>query len=408
MSQGEKKTLKAQVRQLVVDYQLWMMLLIIAFGCSQNKKGAQEQKYICPMHPTVIQEKPGTCPVCGMELVLKGNSLTEVKSSNELNYLLKPVNAVIVSTIKTITPTLKSMDVEIKSNGIITYDTRSLTAVSSRVSGRVEKLFIKYNFQPIRKGQKILEIYSPDLQNAQRDLLYLLQSDRENSQLINGAKEKLKLLGMSDEQMNQLISTGRESNSFSVYSSKDGYITNSIPSFDNSSEVAVREGMYITAGEVIFNVVNVNSVWAEFDIFSNDVASVKINDRVQIHLEATGEVLEEKIDFIEPFYKEGQSFTKVRVILPGGNSKYRIGQLVSASLDKPLQAMWIPLSARLDLGTRQIVFVKKGGIFEPKEILSGTQSGQYVEVIKGINSNDSLAYNAQFMIDSESFVKTKD
>src|SRR5439155_1581072 len=122
----------------------------------------------------------------------KGKHNEEVKITAELNYLLKPVNSVVISSINTVAPVRKSMDVEVKANGIITYDTRSLTTISSRLNGRIEKLFVRNNFQPIYKGQKILEVYSPELLTAQRDLLYLLKSDKENSQLIEGAKEKLR------------------------------------------------------------------------------------------------------------------------------------------------------------------------------------------------------------------------
>src|SRR5882757_4600146 len=140
-------------------------LLLIAYcllaSCSQNKKQAQTEEYTCSMHPTVVLDKPGTCPVCGMDLVLKGKATGEVKAMGELNYLLKPVNAIVISSIKTVTPVRKSVELKTEANGMITYDTRRLTTISSRFSGRIEKLFVKSNFQPIHKGQRIFEIYSP-------------------------------------------------------------------------------------------------------------------------------------------------------------------------------------------------------------------------------------------------------
>jgi len=403
----ESRMLKVNALRWTIDYQLLTLVLLITFGCSPNKHAHTEQ-YTCPMHPTVVQDKPGTCPVCGMELVLKGNPSQEGKITDELNYLLKPVNSTIISSIKTVAPVMKPMDIKIKANGIITYDTRAFATISSRFDGRIEKLFVKYNFQPIHKGQKILEIYSPELLTAQRDLLYLLKSDKENLQLIDGAKEKLRLLGASDRQIDQLVSKGKESSSFSVYSTEDGFIVNSSETSTNQSELEVREGMYVTAGQIIFKVVNPKNVWAEFDFYSKDVAQIKVNDPIQIKLEESVEELEAKINFIQPFYKDGQSFTKVRVYLSNSNGQYRIGQLVSASFNKPSKdSMWIPLSAQLDLGTRRIVFVKKGDTFQPLEVITGNQSDNWMEVLKGINVADSIAYNAQFMIDSESFIKIK-
>jgi len=386
---------------------LLTLVLLIAFGCSKNKHANTEQ-YTCPMHPTVVKDKPGACPVCGMDLVLKGKHNDEAKITAELNYLLKPVNSSVISSIKTVTPVRKSIDIKAKANGIITYDTRALTTISSRISGRVEKLFVKYNFQPIRKGQKILEIYSPELLTAQRDLLYLLKSDKENAQLIDGAKEKLRLLGASDQQIDQLMSTGKESASFSIYSQTEGYIVSSGENQDGQSELDAREGMYVTASQVIFKVANVKNIWAEFDLYSKDASLIKVNDPIQITIDELKEELNEKVNFVQPFYKEGENFTRVRVYLLNPNGKYRMGQLVLASFNKPsCESLWIPMTAQLDLGTKKILFIKIEKMFQPVEITTGTQSGNLIEVLKGIGAGDSIAYNAQFMIDSESFIKIK-
>ncbi len=392
----------------LVAYCLLLTAYCLLESCSQNKKQAQAEVYTCPMHPTVVQAKPGSCPVCGMDLVLKVKHKEEVKVTAGLNYLLKPANSAVISSIKIVTPIRKSMEVKTNANGVITYDTRAVTTISSRFNGRIEKLFVKYNFQPIHKGQKILEIYSPELLTAQRDLLYLLKSDKENSLLIEGAKEKLKLLGTSDGQISQLVSTGEESSAFNVYSPAEGYITNSSESQVTQSELDVREGMYVTTGQQIFKVANPKNVWAEFDLYTKDAALVKINDPIQIRLDNSSDGIDAKINFIQPFYKDQQSFTKVRVYLSNGTGKYGVGRLISASFSKPSQdSMWIPLSSQFDLGTKKVVFTKREGVFRPKEIIVGNQSDDWIQVLKGIDDHDSIAYNAQFMIDSESFIKIK-
>jgi len=381
--------------------QLSILILLIP-SCSPNKHVHAEQ-YTCPMHPTVVQDKPGTCPVCGMDLVLKGKHGEEAKITDELHYLLKPVNSTVISSIKTVVPVRKSMNIRANANGIIVYDTRALTTISSRFNGRIEKLFVKYNFQPIHKGQKLLEIYSPELLTAQRDLLYLLKSDKE---LIDGTKEKLRLLGVSVEQINQLVSRKEEINSFNVYSSAEGYISNTSENLTSQTELEVREGMYVSAGQTIFKVVNPKNVWAEFDMHSDDAVLVKVNDPLQIKFDESTEVLDARINFVQPFYKNGQSFAKVRVYLSNSNGKYHVGQLITTSFNSTSQdSWWIPLSSRLSLGTKTIVFVKKDGIFQPREITTGYQSDNWLEVLKGIDATDSIAYNAQFMIDSESFIK---
>ncbi len=424
--------------QLTIDYRLWTtaVLLIVALACTPNKKQSEHESYTCPMHPTVIQDKPGSCPICGMDLVRKRQQEEEVKITAELNYLLKPTNAMVISSIKTVMPVQKSMEVVTKANGMITYDTRRFTSVPIRFGGRIEKLSIKYNFQPVRKGQKILEIYSPELLTAQRDLLYLVKSDAENLQLIEGAKEKLRLLGISDSQINQLVSSGQESYSFSVYSPVGGYVveedaltlfsqSTSSSSMDggmnggssakakqtstplSTNELQTREGMYVNAGQSIFKIVNTDYVWGEFNVYQRDASFIKVNDKTQLTFD-TSETIEATVNFVQPFFKSVESFVKVRVYLPNPGSKFRVGQLVTASFNKPSkESIWIPLSARLDLGTKEIAFIKRRGVFRPKEIATASQSGDWIEVSGGLETSDSLAYNAQFMVDSEGFIKVR-
>jgi membrane fusion protein, copper/silver efflux system len=412
-------------------------VLLVLASCNRGSEQAVADTYICPMHPTVISDRPGTCPVCGMDLVRKGKPGEEVKITAELNYLLKPTNAMVISSIRTVTPVQKQFEFTTTANGVITYDTRRSTSIPIRFGGRVEKLLIKYNFQAVRKGQKLLEIYSPELLNAQRELLYLVRSDKDNTLLIDGAKEKLRLLGLTDSQVDQLISTGKENISISVFSPVDGYVVEDAPvaastpvkpsagsTMDNgmtatstpgqdpmqfqNTALTVREGMYLSAGQAVFKVVNTDKLWAEFDVYQRDVPYLKVNDRAQLTFEAAPETVDAKVDMVQPFIKSGESFAKVRVYLPNADEHYRVGQLVKASFGKSSDSsLWIPSSARLDLGTREMVFVKRRGVFRPKEIVTGRQSDEWIEVSKGLEAGDSVAYNAQFMIDSEGFIKVR-
>ena len=203
-----------------------LSLLIVLASCTgkEDHSAHASSQYTCPMHPQIVQNKPGVCPICGMELVQKAREGGEVKITKELSNLLRPTSAAIVSSIKTIVPIRREMTLKAEANGIITYDTRRAATLPIRYGGRIEKLYVKYNFQPIYKGQKLLEIYSPELVTAQRELLYLLESDPENIPLINGAKQRLYLLGVSEGQVKQLTTSRKESYSFPVFSPVDGYI----------------------------------------------------------------------------------------------------------------------------------------------------------------------------------------
>ncbi len=430
-----KQNLIATMKSIVHGrWSIIMLVLFIQIGCSNKDDHSHSQEYTCPMHPTVLQDKPGTCPVCGMDLVLKGNAGDEIKITSELNYLLKPTNVSVVGSIKVITPISKSMTNTIETNGIITYDTKRVTSVPIRIGGRIERLMIKYNFQPIRKGEKILEIYSPELLTAQRDLLYLLKSDSENIQLIESAKEKLKLFGVTDQQIAQITSSKKEIYSFPVYSSVDGYITEesglgvsslpaSSPSTDMNGissmrataspnsitrELQTRAGMYVSAGQTLFKVINTEQVWAEFNIRQREANKIKLNDSIWLSFDQSQKEIQSTIGFIQPFYQEGANFAKVRVYLPNLKHEYQIGELVNGKLKKESEkSLWIPSRASLDLGTQKIVFIKRNGAFRPKSFSAGQTSGDWIEIVSGIDVQDSIAYDAQFLVDSESFIKAR-
>ncbi len=420
-----------------MDYGLWTIIILIALsGCSKKSDHAHEQEYTCPMHPTILQDKPGTCPVCGMDLVLKGRVGDEVKITSELNYLLKPTNVSVVGSIKAITPVLKSVEITDETNGVITYDTKRITSIPIRVGGRIEKLLIKYNFQPVRKGEKILEIYSPELLTAQRDLLFLQKSDADNIELIESAKEKLKLLGVSNQQISQISKSQKELYSFPIYSSVSGYVVEetsqsvaaaSAPTSSPSSgmnggsamsasstntilpkEIQAREGMYVTSGQTIFKIVNTEQVWAEFNLNQDDAKQIHLKDSIDLSFDSSQQEIRSVINFIQPFYQEGENYLKVRVYLTNPKNKYQIGQLVKGRLKTTSEkSLWIPTTASMDLGTEKIVFIKRNGTFRPKSIITGKISTDSIEILSGLEMQDSIAYDAQFLMDSDSFIKVK-
>ena len=150
-----KKNLRSSI------YLLFPIFFLLVFtGCKQDEKKTtnhphEGEEYTCPMHPQIVQDKPGSCPICGMDLVKKSNH-SNAEVSEELNYVLKATNTSTVSSIATVELEEKSMEIKTISNGIVTYDTRQAFSIPIRFSGRIEKLFVTYNFQPVEKGQKIL------------------------------------------------------------------------------------------------------------------------------------------------------------------------------------------------------------------------------------------------------------
>ena len=188
-------------------------LLILSIACNRQKDihaGHPQEtvEYTCPMHPEIIRDAPGTCPICGMDLVLKEKGNQKLKVL-DLETLIKPTNEYVISTIPVTTIEKREEEIEIEALGNVAYDTKEVGSIAARISGRIEKLYVRFRFQKVNKDQHILDIYSPEVVTAQQNLLFILQNDSTNTSLLEAAKIKLRLLGMNEVQMRKVIQSGK-------------------------------------------------------------------------------------------------------------------------------------------------------------------------------------------------------
>ena len=418
---------------------LLTILIVTVTACSQNNNSASDDTYTCPMHPTVVSDKAGSCPVCGMDLVRKARKGEEVKISKDLTMALKSPNEIVMTSIKTIKAEYKQMHFSMEAQGIVTYDTRNIYTIPTRIGGRLEKVLLKYPFQQVNKGQKVVEIYSPELITAQRELLYLLEYDAENNELIQSAKSKIVLLGASEAQLVELTQRKNVLNTFPVYSTFTGYLliegerqpftgtqpatkpassatmntmeasTSSSPSTalgTNQSQInsIPREGTYVSAGQTLFKVVNPSSLRIVLDLPASQAGAVKKGASIQLDF-GNGTETNGIVDFIQPFFNEGEEFLKLW-IYTNRSEELHIGHLVNAKLNmQTTESLWLPKEAVLDLGLTHIVFVKENGTLKPKKVNIGIKAEGWTEIKQGLATTDEVASDAQYLVDSESFVK---
>nr|WP_294791092.1 efflux RND transporter periplasmic adaptor subunit [uncultured Mucilaginibacter sp.] len=404
-----------------------LLVFIAVFSACSNPKPApaivqakSEVKYTCPMHPQILQDHPGSCPICGMTLVKKSGQASE-GAGISLNTVLEPVNGSVVSSVKAIVPEQKEAPTIISADGYLDFDTRTFNNIASRFSGRIEKLYIKYAFQKIYQGQRIFDIYSPELITAQQDLIFVLKNSPQEIGLLNAAKQKLLLQGMTNEQVNQVIKTGKPFYSLPVYSAYEGHVHDmphgqmggasaTTPSdIANNLPLTIKEGMYVQKGQTLFNVVNPHMLWAIIKVDRTDMAALKLNQPVKITLpDLPGKTLAGKVNFIEPVLQNGDKTTSIRVYLDNMDHELKVNSLVKAGIRTgQTKGLWIPRSALVDLGSRQIIWLKKGPSYQAHQVNTGTIIGAQIQITKGLAVTDSLASNAQYLTDSESFIKTK-
>lgn len=340
--------------------------------------------------------------------------------ADDLHSLLKPVNSTIVSDIHTVSPVLREMTTQARVSGAIVYDTRRAHSVPLRFGGRIERLHVHYNFERVSKGQKLLEIYSPEIVTAQSELLYLLESDPGNTGLIAAARQKLQLLGLTPTQIDRLAETGEASYSLTIYSPYSGYLVEELatapspqqaaspdPGPAKEAELSIREGMYQEKGQTVFRVINTDRVVAEFSIYPETAPYIKTGDSLRIIPDNDREsALVAKVDFVEPFFQEGGTFSKVRVYLDNPDDRFKPGELVTAHFQSRTDSVpWVPEGAVVDLGTKKVAFLKEQGAFHPVPVQTGRSTGGWTEIVSGLSPADTIAYDGHFMVDSEGFIQ---
>ncbi len=428
---------------------VFLLLGLMLLSCNQGKIASiesQAQVYTCSMHPQILQNDPGNCPICKMDLVPQRATATHASADDSLKVLVKPTNELVISGIKTLRAEKGSRTAELSLKGVINYNTNNWKSVSARVSGRIERLYVKYSYEQVRKGQKIMDIYSPDLANAQQELLFL--KNNSEAVLFESAKKKLLFLGFTQSQIDQVLQSGKISPTVSVYSPYSGYVAeyapntvasgistqagatrigsatssgmnemnlgesaDAIPSVQAISMgqiLQIREGQYVSSGQKLFNLINTDQVWAEFFARPDQLQEFKRGIKVSIQsLDIAEQNAEVRVDLIQPYYRDGVNYSLIRANLPNSNSAWKVGQLISVLKQSKVDGHWVPRSAVLQLGKRYVVFIKRNSAFVPVFVEVNTLSDKWVDIGNSLGDEQEIAINAWFLVDSESFIKAE-
>ena len=349
----------------------------------------------------------------------KEGSGQSIKSTSIEN-LLKRTDNFIVGNYKTTTPKDTIINSEINLPGIIAYDPNSSVNIAARMSGRIERMYVNYKYQKVTKGQKLFDIYSPELLTEQQNFIYLITNDAENQSIIKASKQKLRLYGMTLHQVNVLASSKRANPVISIYSPASGIIQgtesmtkNTEGSMQNSNitteALTNKEGDYIKKSVVVFKLVNTNKVWGVFNVLQGYNSLIKINQSIKISSEfIENEPITAKVNFIETQFNQTDKTNRIRVYLNNSSLRLPIGLRLQGVLKtNPTKATWLEKEALVTIGNKKIVFMKIKDGFKAKEIKTGMEINDFIQIIQGVSVEDTIAKNAQFLIDSESFIKTK-
>ena len=373
--------------------------------------------WICALMITVsisFLESCNSKPTNNAEITSASEYAKPVTLNNiSLERLLKPTNEFVVASLPVITPGESDINIPVNAYGVIEADTRASGTISARFSGRIEKLYLHYRFQSVKAGQKVLEIYSTELLTAQENLLFLVKNDAQNSSFINAANQKLLLLGMSPAELSKVIESGKPLYNISVYSNYNGYVTSNVQNPTEmknpvpvTQELPLKEGMYVNKGQALFNIMNNNKIWAALQIFPQQQTIIKKGNAVQITAETnTNAVVNGKIDFIEPFFRNKSKTLTARVYFKNKDMLTLGSQVKAKIFTAGKKGLWLPEAAVLTLGMNEVVLLKSDGGFMAHKITAGMRADDKVQILSGLNATDTVAANAQYLIDRESFFK---
>lgn len=393
---------------------LIMMVLIPAIlflsGCGddahETHNGENEEVvYYCPMHPEVTSDKPGVCPICQMDLVLKDGDGDAMEEHLEGTVTISD-NKMILANVSTVKVNRENISRRINAYSVIDFAEPGRKLVTARFGGRIEKLYVDETGTYVKRGQQLFEIYSPDLVQAQNDYLIALDNlqnqsfisssgNRDSNPLLQSARKKLELFGITGEQIDHLEETKEVKLSLTYYSPMNGTVITK----------DIREGQYVNEGAVVYDIADLSVLWSISEIFENDLSAISKGDRVKLELNSyPGEVFEGRVDFIYPVVNENTRTVKVRSVLQNKGGKIKPNMYGQAIFTSDLgEGLTIPVDAVLLTGERNLVYVKTGeGSFLPREVKLGAKFDGKYQVVKGLSAGEEIAATGAYLLDSES------
>ena len=365
--------------------------------------GKSVPKYHCPMHPSVVSDRPGTCPICSMDLVPIGSAGDHASDDG-------PKSGVRGMAVVSIAPETRQimglklgviekrhMAREVRTSARIVADETRLWRVTTKIDGWVDKLFVAYTGQEVKKGDPLLTIYSPAIVAAQEEYVLALR-ERGAGTLAQSSRRRLELLDISAGQIQELARTGQVKKDVTLYAPASGVVTGR----------DVLAGQKIMAGDPLMVIADLSVVWGEADIYQSDLPYVKTGMPLELSLPYwPGKIFNGKVIFVSPTLDSESRTLRARLEIPNSEALLKPGAYGDAQLYYELgEKLSIPASAVMVGGKHAYAFHDLGdGHLVPAEIKLGARCDDYYELLSGLNEGDKVVTSANFLVDSESNLK---
>jgi Cu(I)/Ag(I) efflux system membrane fusion protein len=361
--------------------------------------------WTCSMHPQIKQDKPGQCPICAMDLI-PIKIFQSAEDDVDPNEIVLSESAAKLADIQTLVVTKGSPQKTLYLQGKVHADERNIAELTARFGGRIEKLYVNFTGQNVRKGEKLATIYSPDLLSAQRELLEAVSFKENRPSFYTAAKAKLKLWDLTDEQITAIEENGEPQLYFEVLSPISGTVM--------MRHVAL--GDYVKEGSALFQVTDLKKIWVMFDAYESDLPWINLGDHLRLTIPSIpGKEFDGKVAFIDPFINAKTRIAKVRIELPNPGLKLKpemfANGVLHSNIAESSDHLLIPKSSILWTGKRAVVYVKVPSRESPsflyREIILGPEAGNFYLVAEGLNEGEEIAVNGVFKIDAASQLEGK-
>lgn len=351
--------------------------------------------YVCPMHPQIVRNEPGTCPICGMDLVLKEQ---DEDSGDDGGSVVKISPAVINNMgVRTAPAERDTLWRKIDTVGYVDYDETRISHIHLRTRGWIEKLYVEAEGERVKQGQLLFEVYSPELVTAQEEYLQALGSGRKS--LIRASRERLLALGISPRQIDTLRRERRVSQYVKGYAPQDGIV----------AKLGVREGMYVMPQAEVMALADLSSIWIQAEVFESQVDWVEQGQPADVRLAYyPGRTWEGEVDYVYPNLNPKTRTLRVRLRFDNPDETLKPNMFADVSIysGPKRDVVIIPREALIRGGENDRVILALGdGRFTPRTVVAGMASGDWVEIQSGLQPGEQVVTSAQFLIDSEASLK---
>ncbi len=352
-----------------------------------------ETIWTCSMHPSVREDGPGQCPICGMDLIPVRDEAREDDYSMVMTEASMRLADVQTSTVIRGLPE-KTIDLP----GRVRIDERRITNITAHFPGRIIDAKIDFTGAPIQQGEVMATVYSPELVSAQRELLEAARQKERNPRLYESARQKFRFWEFTDEQIDEIEQRGDVQRELEILSPVNGFVT----------ARNIADEQHISEGSVLYEVANLENLWVVLEAYEEDIDWISVGDTMRFRTRThPGENYEAAVSFIDPVVSPGKRTVGVRADIENPGFRLKPDMLVRGQIDAVMEEekQMVPVSSVLWSGPRSLVYVKDLSAdmprFEVREVELGPRAGDYYVIEEGVEEGEEVVFHGAFRIDSE-------